>query len=474
MMKSRYCFQFLIFFLCIGGIFFLRQPWARGGIQELEKTPLPQIQVPPIFREKMKNGMRLLLLEDEELPLVRGYLYIRTGSIYESPEKLGLAALTGQLLRAGGTEGLSPETFNEKLAGLGAEISSSVNREYGFVSFQCLKEDFPVVLGLVFEMLRKPAFDEAQRQLIKSQMLEALKRKNDDPEDIAQRIFPKLIFGKDNPWSRTPTPETVQHLSRGDVLEFYRKYYFPDRIVFALAGDVRPKEAMALIEAQTRDWPKANGKLPVVPPLKKTWEAGLYLGGKKTDQATLLLGHFGEKRSNPDKFALLLLNEILGGDVMSSRLGKRIRSTLGLSYGIFSQYGLQTDYGIFLIFAQTKAPSATQVLAEAKKILEETVSHGGVGEGELELHKQSLLNSLFSEYEPKYKFAQQEARFEYLGYPPNYLQILRKKIEKVTLKDIQRVAKTYLRPDALKVLVVGDPAQVGSGPEAQPVDIEAW
>lgn len=447
---------------------------APPELASLEKTPLPRIHIPEIEKKTLKGGLRLLLLSDDETPVVQGTFYIRTGSLYEPADHLGLAMVTGQLLRMGGTKKLPPEAFNEALANLGAEVQSSIDREYGVVTFKCLKEDLPTVLSLVFQMLREPAFDEQRLQLVKRQLAEKLRRENDDPDEIARREFPKLIYGRDNPWARTPTVQSLSSISREDVEAFYRRFYYPDRMILAMAGDFLEKKVIQEIEQAVQGWGKAPEPLPRVPELEKTWDTGVYFIQKNIDQATLLLGHFGERRFNPDKFALILLNDILGGDVMGSRLGKRIRSTLGLAYGVYSHFGLQTDYGIFYVFAQTKAVSAKQVLQEIRDILTEVAKGDGLTEDELEEHKQEVVNSLFSQYEPRSMFVMEEARFEYLGYPPNYLKIFRDKIQKVSLADLQRVARKYLQPGKLKILFVGDVNKTGEIPDAQVLPLETF
>ncbi len=455
--------------LAVFSLFFLIPVMARSepAWEALEKTPLPQIHVPPIDRTTLPNGLQVLMLQDSELPVVRGFLYVRTGSIYEPGDKLGLAAMTGELIRDGGTKHHTPEAVEAELASVGAEIDSDIGREYGLISFKCLKEDLPKVLGLVFEMLREPAFDPRKLELVRLQLLEALRRQNDDPAKTASREFPKLIYGKDNVWARSPSPESIKALTREDVEGFYKKYFFPDRLILALSGDFQEKPVLHTLEELTQGWAKATEPLPVIPPLEKHFSSGITLIPKQADQSTIMLGHFGDKRFNPDKYALLLFNDILGGESLVSRLGKQVRSTLGLAYGIYSRFGLETDYGIFSIMAQTQAKNSKQVLAESRRILAETRRPDSITEAELDFFKQSLLNSLYSEYEPKYNFAKDEARFTYLGYPPNYLETFRQNIEKVTLEDIRRVAQKYFNPDALQILVVGDPKAIGPLPGAK-------
>jgi len=148
-----------------------------SALSALEKTPLPEIHVPDIARVTLGNGLQLLMLEDKELPVVRGYLYLRTGGIYDPADKLGLATMTGELLREGGTEKHPSEKFEAELAAIGADIESDFSREYGLVAFKCLKEDLSTVLGLVFEMLREPAFDAKKLELVRLQMLEQRTRR---------------------------------------------------------------------------------------------------------------------------------------------------------------------------------------------------------------------------------------------------------------------------------------------------------
>lgn len=451
--------------------FFVRVSGATPAWEELEKTPLPEIHVPEIDRVTLSNGLQLLMLQDHELPVVRGFLYLRTGAIYEPGDKLGLAAMTAKLLREGGTQKRPPDRFEAELAAVGAEIESDMGREYATIGFKCLKEDLPKVLELLFEMLRQPAFDAKKLELVRTQMLEQLRRQNDDAGKVAAREFPKLIQGKDSVWARTPTPQTIQSLTRQDVLDFYQRYFFPDRIILAVSGNFEERALVRRVETLIQGWPKASQALPTIPPVERRWASGQTLIPKKADQATVYLGHFGDKRFNPDKFALMLLNDILGGEALVSRLGKQVRSTLGLAYGIYSRFGLDTDYGTFFIMAQTQAKNAKRVLAESRKILEEIRRPGSVTQAELDFYKQSLLNSLYSEYEPRYNFAKDEARFAFYGYPPNYLELFRQNIEKVTLEDIQRVAEQYLKPEALQFLVVGDPKEIGPMPGARVMPI---
>lgn len=474
MIRQSLFFLFLvIFFTGTSVVYGAPRQNLQAQLKALEKTPLPKIHTPKIEKKTLKNGMRLLMLSNQETPVVRGYLLIRTGAMYEPADKLGLAQIMATLLRTGGTKSLKSSEINERLANLGAKIQSSIKRESAAVSFQCLAEDLDEVLAILFEMLREPAFEEEKFKLAKLQLLEEIRRQNDRPAKIASREFNKIIYGSDSIWSRTPSLKSVRSITRQDVQAFYQRFIGPNRIIFSVSGDIKKSNFIQKIEKLSQNWPKQNTPLPKTPVVEKVWEAGVYLAKKGTDQATILMGHFGDKRFNPDKFALLLLNDIVGGDTMSSRLGKKIRSSLGLAYGIYSHFGLQSDYGVFYVFAQTKAASAAQVLREIHEILSEIAGGKSLTADELAEHKRSVVNSLFAEYEPVFNFVRAEARFEYFGYPPNYLAYFREHIQRVSLKDLRRVAKKYLRPDHLKVLIVGDTEKMGKLPAYQnlPLDI---
>lgn len=451
-MRKNFLSIFLLFSIC-----FTDSLHAEiEKIKSLENKPLPQENFPQIQRQTLQNGLKLLSLQDEEFPVVRGFIYVRVGSIYEPADKLGMTEMMGELLRSGGTQKTSAAKMDELLDFLGAEVSIDFDREAGKINFVCLKEDFPQVLKLVFEMMKEPAFAQEKVELTRLKMLEALRRQNDEPASIGKREFTKLQYGQNNIWSRTPTVASVKSITRQDLTEYHQKYFGPNRVIIGLSGDFSLDVARKLIEKESRDWNPIKTALPKIEKLEKKWPAQKLIFNKKTDQTTIFMGHYGDRRTNPDKFALLVMNSILGGDLWTSRLGKRIRSTLGLSYGIYSSYDLQTDHGLFSIFAQTKVASTLEVIEETQKILKEIAQGKSLTQAELDLHKESILNSLYSEYDPPYNFLKNEVRFEYFGYPPYYLQIFREKISQVKLEDVQRVASQYLRPEKISILIVGD------------------
>ncbi|MBI2336881.1 MAG: insulinase family protein [Deltaproteobacteria bacterium] len=425
--------------------------------KQVENWAPPNVEVIPL-----KNGIKLFLLEDKELPIVTGKLWLRAGDIYDPANLLGTASLTASLLRLGGAGADSPDVFNAKLEDLAASIGVEVFSEYSTVSFKTLSQDLAPTLELFFTMLQNPKMDESRLEILKAKAIDQIKRQNDLPGPIASREFKKMIYGQDNIWARTSTQEMIKAIKREDLMAFFKKYYVPNQINLAIAGNFKKSQVLALIHKHTSAWAKSEAPLPELAGVQRHYTPGKFFIDKQADQATLVVGHFGDKRDNPDKFALILLNYILGGETLTSRLGVDIRSTQGLAYAIYSSFGLDRDYGIFRVVAQTKVESAGLVIQSIMDHLQHIREPGNIQAPELAAAKAAFLNSLFSSYEPKFNIVAEEARFDFLGYPPHYLQIFAEKIKAVTLSDLQRVAKDYLRPEGLKILVVGDGAKLNS------------
>ncbi len=458
--------RFQLFIVATFVLLFVEILHANPTLQKLENTSIPEFKIPNIKRQHLKNGVRLLTLPNHDVPVVRGYIYLQTGSIYEPADQVGVAEMLGDMLREGGTLRHSADEIDQMLSEIGAEVESDIGREYGLIVFKCLKEDYPKVLQLIFEMLREPRFDPARLTIVKLKSKESIRRQEDDPSKLALREFPKMVYGKDNVWGRTPSLASIDSISRENIVSFYQRSIFPDRLLLAIYGDFSSdKELKKVINPLIDGWNRSREKLPNPPPLEKDWKREALLIPKKIDQATLIFGHFGDKRFNPDKYALIMLNDILGGDTLVSRLGKEIRSNQGLVYGVYSRFGLETDFGLFYIMAQTKSPTAVRVFEESQRIVHDLQGKIPVGEDELRFHRQSLLNSLFSDYEPSYNILKDEARFWYFGYPPHYLEFFKKNVERVTVEDLSRVAEKYLRPEDFKLLVIGDPEKLGGFPQ---------
>lgn len=445
---------FLFFILVVSSFSFASLGFAQIGT--LSKIPLAAVQPPAIQIETLSNGMKVYLLEDSELPIFQAFAFIKAGSVYDPMNQTGLASVLGAVLRTGGTLTKKPSEIDRLLDDRGASIETGMTGEYGTASVNGLSKDVSVLLPLFFELLSSPQFEKSATQLTIARRIEALKRINDEPEKIAVREFPKLLYGPESAWGRTPTTASLRSIQKSDLQKYHSQFYHPDQVTLAIAGDFKKADILALLEKSTQSWKKSDGKMPPLPPAKKEWEQGLYLINKPGGQSTLVIGHFGDQRDNPDKFALILMNYMLGGDIFSSKLGEEVRSNRGWAYSIYSRFGLETVYGLFYAIAQTKTANTSDVVGLVEKIISDFHRGAGFGTTQLSAAKSAILNQLMGDWDPRFGYVKERARLSYFSYPENYLDVFQKKLGAVTVEEVRKAAQQYLYPDKLKILVVGD------------------
>ncbi len=431
-------------------------PMGFTQIATLSKIPLGAVQPPAVQIETLSNGMKVYLLEDSELPIFQAFAYIKAGSVYDPMNQTGLASVLGTVLRTGGTLEKKPAEIDRLLDDRGASLETGMAGEYGTASVSGLSKDVSVLVPLFFEVLSSPQFENSATQLSIARKIESLKRINDEPEKIAVREFPKLMYGPDSAWGRTPTAASLLSIRKSDLQKYHGQFYHPDQVTLAIAGDFKKAEMLALLEKATQAWKKSDGKMPALPEVKKEWDKGIYLINKPGGQSTIVIGHYGDKRDNPDKFALILMNYRLGGDIFSSKLGEEVRSNRGWAYSIYSRFALETVYGLFYAIAQTKTASTSDVIGLVAKIISDFHEGEGFSGSSLGAAKSAILNQLMGDWDPRFGYVKERARLSYFHYPENYLDVFQKKLGAVTVEEVRKVAKQYLYPDKLKILVVGD------------------
>ncbi len=424
--------------------------------------------VQPSFHT-LSNGMRVFVLEDHSLPTFRLSMIHPPGSVFEKPGERGVAGITAELLRTGGTRGHNPAQVDQLISAATAKIEFGASRASASASLRVLAEDRREMLNLMSALLREPRFDTSAFEVARRQAQVALRRSKEKPSGIAALYFPGLIYGKESPWAAVPTKEGIAALKIEQVKQFYEQQYFPARMILAVAGDFKTDAILQELEASLGQWKKtAPGRLEwpeIVPEPVQT----LFIP-KTASQVALRLGHLGKKRTDPDKFTLLVANFILGGSgAMTSRLGSEIRSNQGQAYSVWSQYGFKRVPGIFSMIAQTEASQEADVAQSMQRILKE-LQEKGVTADEVDNAKKAIIRSLLFEYESKYSIAQDWARFEFWGYQRNYLKHFAEKISKVEVDDVNRVLREDFHPDKLSVLIVGSeklwPAIKARHPEA--------
>jgi zinc protease len=445
------------------------------SVRDLKFPALRQIQIPQVETVALPNGMKLYLLEDHELPVVNGTARIRTGNLFDPPDKIGLASLTGTVMRTGGTRAKSGDQLDRELENIAASVESRIDETSATVSFSALKENTAEVLGAFHDVLTQPEFRQERLDLAKSQMHSGISRRNDDAHGIVEREFAELIYGRDNPYGWRIENATVDRIGRSDLMAFYQRYYFPSNVMLAVWGDFNAAEMKTQIQNLFAEWTVTQPPVPAFPAVRNTTAPGIYLA-VKTDvaQTFFAMGHLGGVLRDPDYPALQVMSDILGGG-FRSRLFQRVRTRMGNAYDIEADWGANYDHpGVFEITASTKSASTVETIKAVQEEVEK-IRTSEVTDDELNTAKQTTLNSLVFAYDTKTKTLGRLLTYEYYGYPKDFIQQYQKALSAVTKADVLRVAKEHLTPSAFTIVAVGNPKDFAKPLDAlgqvKPIDL---
>ena len=400
--------------------------------------------------------MILFLVEDHELPLINVSARIGVGSIYEPAGKVGLASITGSVMRTGGSANKSGDDIEEELESIAASVETGIGASSGFASMSVLKENLDVGLAILADILINPAFPEDKIELEKVQQKAGISRRNDNIQQIASREFGKLIYGGESVYARHTEYETIDSITREDLVAFHKKYFHPNNTLLGVWGDFVVKDMVKKIENSFKNWKKAEFERPSTPTVNYNFDYSVNVIPKDdVNQSNIFIGHIGGLLNNPDYFAQRVMNQILSGS-FASRLFSRIRSDQGLAYSVFGRYSANYDYpGQFYVGCLTKSETTVQAV---RSLLHEVelMKTENVTDKELSLAKEGYLNKYVFNFDTKSEVVSRLMTYEYYGYPKDFLQQTKENIEKVTKEDVRRVANKYLQPDKVRILVVGN------------------
>lgn len=421
------------------------------------------------FRHVLSNGAVAYLVEDHDLPLVNVTTLVRTGGYLEPEGKRGLASLTGSQIRAGGTTSKTAEQFDEAADFLAANLSSGIGDTQGTANLNCLTKDVDAGLALYFDMLRNPGFQADRLALAKSQILQAMERRNDSTTAIEAREWSRLMRGDKHFSTRDTTKPSIEAITREDLLAFHKQYYQPAGFIFAVSGDFKTNEMLQKLEASMQGWPSTKATVPPVPKPEFTPVAGVYAVHKAdVNQGRVRIGHTGVTRDNPDAYAISLMNDILGGGGFTSRITSRVRSDEGLAYSAGSIFGqgvyYPTDFRAAFQSKSMSTPQAIDIVMEEINRMRTTK----VSAEELETAKNSAIETFPLAFASAAQIAGTFAQDEYTNRPADYWEKYRDRIRAVTADDVQRVAQKYLQPEQLVILVVGNIDDITKGNPDKP------
>lgn len=414
----------------------------------------PVMAMPPIKRFSLPNKMVVLLCEEHSLPFVTLQMLIDGGSRQDPKGKEGLAFLTAKGLLLG-TSKQNVLSINEALDFMGASLQVSADKDVTSVSLRVLKKNLEKGLGLLADTIKQPIFPEEELRKEANKILGAIQSAEEDPGEVAEKTFYQTVF-QDNPYGHPVegTKESVPKLTRADVVGFYKTFYHPNNTLLSIAGDITLGEVRTQIIPLFAEWsrgriPKSNSKRALV-------EKGQIVRiNRDLAQANIIIGGIGVERSNPDYYALTVMNYILGGGGFSSRLMEEIRGRRGLAYSVGSFFDSKKFLGAFQMVLQTKNASAREAMALAMKELEK-IRKEPVSAEELGRAKNYLIGSFPLQFDTQGKLVNFLSRMEYFGLGPDYPEKYPLLIQSVSGEDVLRVARKYLHPEQAIQVIVGN------------------
>jgi zinc protease len=429
---------------------------ALGDPRQMTFKPV-EFTPPEPDRVVLENGMIVYLLEDHELPLISMTATMRTGSWLDPAERIGLASLTGSVMRTGGGGGLSAERVDEELEQFAGDVGISIGRQSGSASLDVLSKDLKRGLQILAGLIRTPAFEPARVELAKLQAIEGIRRRQDNPGAIVGREFVKLLFGADHPTARESSIESITRVTRDDLVAFHRKTIYPNGLMLGVTGDFDKSAMLALLREVFGDWEK--GEVPVLTiadvPQSPMAKPVVRFVNKETSQTHIRVGHLSIKEQDPDYVALAIANDILGGSSFRSRLFNDVRTKRGLAYSVGSRLNSGVhDQGVWLMRAETKLPSTQEVItrfvANMERMRTELVTDRELAEA-----KEAYVNSFVFSFASSSAIVGRLIELEYDRLPKDFLQQLRARVIALTKDEILAAAKKHFNPERLTIVAVG-------------------
>ncbi len=409
-----------------------------------------------VKRDTLDNGLVVIMSEAHKIPMIEMKVIIKAGSVFDPQGKEGLANLVSRLLLRG-TESKTGDELIADIEYLGAEINSDASEDYSEISVRALSKDLPFLLGTITDCLRRPLFDKTEFSRLQRRTYSEIISQSDDPFYAGEVRFRLLLFGT-HPLNHMPIgfDSTVQRITIADVKDFYDKYYAPNNSIIVLVGDFNPDSILELVKTHFGTWQRKVYSDPTVPQPSINQRAGVIIK-RDISQSYIFIGSAGPDYYAEDWIQTRLMNYILGGSGLTSRLAAEIREKRGLAYDAFSYFARFRVGGYFVAGAQTKNESAEEaielIVNEIGRMpLDITID-------ELNRAKKYYMGNFPLTFDTYRELANLLVRIEIEGLGLDYPQKFEKMVADVTLQDVLGAAKKYLQPDNLSIVIVGNMAE---------------
>ena len=426
--------------------------------RQLAPPPGPELgfKPPKPKRFKLKNGLEVMLVEFHDLPLIDFNLMIKTGGAANPPDRAGLADLTAHMLDEG-TKTRTALAIADQVASLGATLSTGSTWDASNVSLSTLTRNLDGALDVFADVIANPNFDAKEFERVRDNLLTAITRRKDSPPTVANLAMTRLLYGQKHPygWPMAGVEASIKKLTPADLRAFYEKYYRPNNAALLVAGDTTEAALRKKLEKAFAGWRAKGGSAPKLPaPEGASPVTRIFLIDKAdAPQSSIRVGLIGIERKSPDYFPVTVMNLILGGGFY--RLDLNLREGKGWTYGARSTVDSRRAPGPLSAGGEFVALHTADSVAEILKELA-SMRDADVTDVELGRAKDQIIKSYPARFATRGNVAAQLAELAVFGLPDSYVTDYTKKIAAVTKDDVRRVARKYLDPNHLTIVVVGD------------------
>jgi zinc protease len=416
------------------------------------------LNIPRPFETTLPNGLQVVIVEDPRLPLVSYRLALRAGDVNDPADTPGLMDMVASLLNEG-TAQRSSKQIADEVALLGATLSAGSNSDYTTVAASSLAMYRNEILDLLADVVLNPTFPEDEVKLAQQNALQALRQQRSQPSFLASERMAQVLFGQ-HPYSViSATPESINAISHDKLLAFHRATFTPNNAVLLVVGDVKRDEVMRRVNDLFGKWQKGQTDARQFPAPPARTERALYIVDRPgSAQSNIVIANPAITRTSTDYFPMLLMNVVLGANA-SSRLFMNLREAKGYTYGAYSELDARRLAGSFRETAEVRTPvtgaSLKEFFYELERIRNEAVSDKEMRDAK------SFLTGVFPiQIETQEGLINRLVQIKMYGLPADYLQTYRERINSVTAADVQRVARQYVQPDKVAMVIVGDASAI--------------
>ncbi|MBV9215801.1 MAG: insulinase family protein, partial [Acidobacteria bacterium] len=418
--------------------------------------PDPKFALPEIEKSKLSNGLNVWVVRKATLPIVSMNLVINAGATLERADRSGVASMTASMINQG-TKTRTALDISNGLQSIGANAGASASFDSTNVNMQTLTKNLDKALDIYADIIVNPTFPDSEFKSLKGRVMNSFRQRKASNTAVAGVVYDKVLYGN-QVYGRqlTGDEKTVGSMDRSDVARFYDSYYRPNNSTLIVVGDVTTADIDARLEKAFAGWKAGGTGASGVEAQRMMAQPAIYIVDKPgASQSSINIGEVGISRSNPDYYAVQVMNAILGGGG-TARLFMNLREDKGYTYGAYSRFTYRKGAGPFSAYGEIQTISTKEAIQEFLKELNGMRGARPITKEELEVNKQSFIRRFPSQFETVGGISGQLSNLVTYDLPDSYFNDYISKINAVTIDDVNRVANKYLDPSKMAVVIVGD------------------